>query len=313
MATMDSKGSSACTLKLSVILIVYDMQRVAPRTIQSLTIPYQKGIGQDDYEVIVVENGSPQPLDEQQVLALGSNVKYTYLENPPPSPAYAINRGAEMAAGEVLCIMVDGAHMLTPGVLSYGLGLFSSLANPIVLTPRFYLGPGPQMETIFQGYDEVAEDALLEKIHWPEDGYRLFEISDPFRLEPQGKRLKLFWLIRMFESNCMFVRKQAFEAVGGCDERFDLPGGGILLPDLYKQLAGLDDAEIVQLMGEASFHQLHGGTSTNTSKQDQLEKWQLYLKQYEEVRGQPYEVPKNPLRFYGHMPNQHAYQLMHSG
>lgn len=300
-------------LKLSVIMIVYNMQRAAPRSIQALSKSYQQGLLEDEYEIIVVENGSTAPLNEQEIQRLGNNVRYFYLDSPPPSPAYAINFGVEKSAGAVSCIMVDGAHILTPGVLRYGLELFSALKNPVVLTPQFFLGNGPQTETIYQGYDEGQEDALLKGIAWPTEGYRLFEIGVPYRLEPKGVRPKLFWFVRMFESNCMFVRKDAFQKIGGCDERFDLPGGGILLPDLYRQLADLNDVEIVQLMGEASFHQLHGGVSTNTSREDQKSKWDSYLQQYEELRGKPYEVSKKEIRYYGHMPNKHARSLMITG
>src|SRR5690606_7281715 len=118
-------------------------------------------------------------------------IRYFYLENPPPSPAYAINYAVKQARGDVICLMVDGAHMLTPGALSYGLDLFLSLANPVVLAPQFFLGHTTQTESIFEGYNEEKEDALLEEIGWPADGYRLFEIGVPYRLEPRGKRPKL--------------------------------------------------------------------------------------------------------------------------
>lgn len=305
--------ATASSIKLSVILIVFNMQRAAPRSIQSLMTPYQQGISEQEYEVIVVENGSTQRLDENNVSSLGNNVRYFYLENAPGSPACAINFAVDQSKGEVLCIMVDGAHMLTPGVLAYGIAPFQSLTNPVVLTPQFFLGPGPQMETILDGYDEAEEDRLLAEIRWPDDGYRMFEIGVPYRIEPHGKRPKLFWFVRLFESNCLFLRKDAFHRVGGCDERFDIAGGGFLVPDLCRQLADLGDAEIVQLMGEASFHQLHGGTSTNTTTEDQSAKLQRYLQQYEAIRGTPYKVSQKPLRFYGHMPNRHARELMISG
>ena len=38
------------------------MTREAPRTLRSLSPGYQQGIHPDDYEVIVVENGSSAPL-----------------------------------------------------------------------------------------------------------------------------------------------------------------------------------------------------------------------------------------------------------
>ncbi|KAA1190068.1 glycosyltransferase family 2 protein [Pseudohalioglobus sediminis] len=301
------------SVRLSVILVVYNMCREAPRSVQSCLAPYQRDMNNDDYEVIVVENGSSEALDGAAIEALGPNVRYIYLEDAPPSPARAINMAAQAARGEVLAVMIDGAHMLSPGVLRFGLRCFDSFANPVVVTLPFFLGPGPQMETVANGYDEVAEDALLEQINWPQDGYRLFEISTPYRIEPNGYRPPLLWLVRQFESNCLFMRRDAFHQVGGCDERFDLPGGGILLPDLYRQLGRLEDSSLVQLMGEASFHQVHGGTSTNVTVAEQKQKWQSYLRQYEAVRGEPYAVCKKPLHYFGHMPNEHARQLMITG
>lgn len=306
-------ASAAAPLKLSIIIVVFNMRRAAPRSIQSLTAPYQRGLHSDDYEILVVENGSSDALDGAGIEQLSSNIRYFYLDNPPPSPAYAINFAAEKAKGEVLAIMIDGAHVLTPGVLQYGLQPFQSHANPVVVTLPFFLGPGPQMETILAGYSEQEEDKLLQQINWPEDGYRLFEIGVPYRIEPNGIRPKLLWFVRQFESNCLFMRRDSFWAVGGCDERFDIPGGGILLPDLYRQLGRMENATLVQLMGEASFHQIHGGTSTNVSTEEQKSKWRQYLQQYEEVRGEPYEVCKKPLQYLGHMPNEQARQLMITG
>ena len=301
------------SVTLSVILVVHNMQRAAPRSLRSLTTPYQRDIREGDYEVIVVENGSSEPLDSAETESLARNVRYFYLENPPPSPAYAINFGVDKARGETLAIMVDGAHLLTPGVLSYGTQPFSFLENPVVVTPAFVLGPKAQMESIQEGYDEVREDELLSGIAWPEDGYRLFEIGVPYRIEPGGIRPKLFWFVRQFESNCLFMRRSSFHAIGGCDERFDIPGGGILIPDLYRQLGRMEDATLVQLMGEASFHQIHGGTSTNVTREEQKRLWQSYLKQYEHLRGEPYEVCKKPLRYYGHMPTPSTRELMITG
>jgi glycosyltransferase involved in cell wall biosynthesis len=297
-----------------VIIVVYDMLRAAPRSLRALCSDYQQGIGADEYEVIVVENGSSQPLEASQVEALGSNFQYHYLSDPPPSPAFAINYGVAQARGEALAIMVDGAHILTPGVLRHAMDMFAARPNPLVLAAPFFLGNGPQMQTIAAGYDEAEEDRLLASIDWPQAGYRLFEIGVPYRIvEDPQTRPKLFWFVRQFESNCLFVRKDSFHAVGGCDERFDIPGGGMLLPDLYRQLCRLEDSEIIQLLGEASFHQVHGGVSTNTTTDQQREQWNRYLEQYQTIRGEPFEVSQKPLRFYGHMPNRSASQLMKTG
>ena len=299
---------------LSVIVVVFNMQRAAPRSIASLLEPYQQAVSGGAVEVLVVENGSSKPLNEAKICSMGKNIRYINISDASPSPAASINYAAGLARGEVLCIMVDGAHMLTPALLSYGCDLFAAMPNPIVFAPQFFLGPGPQTETVFDGYDECAEDKLIESIDWPNgDGYRLFEIGVPYRIEPAGKRPKLYWFVRMFESNCLFARRSIFDDVGGCDERFDIPGGGFLIPDLCKRLSEYQGATIVQLMGEASFHQVHGGTSTNTSVDRQKEKLAQYSQQYLEIYGQAYEVSKQPIRFYGHMPNRAARQLMITG
>jgi glycosyltransferase involved in cell wall biosynthesis len=311
---LDEISNMADNIRLSVVVIVYNMQRAAPRSLQALSSAYQLGVDPAEYEIIVVENGSPQPLDAAQTEALGPNFHYHYLADPPPSPAYAINYGVSRARGEVLAVMVDGAHILTPGVLRHALDMFAARRNPLVVTAPFFLGPGPQTQTIADGYSEMEEDRLLTSIDWPNAGYRLFEIGVPYRIvEDPETRPKLFWFVRQFESNCLFMRKTSFEAVGGCDERFDIPGGGMLLPDLYRQLCRLEDSEIIQLLGEASFHQIHGGVSTNTTAADQREKWNSYLVQYQSIRGEPFEVSKKPLQFYGHMPNRQASILMKTG
>src|SRR5216683_2592387 len=43
---------------LSVIVVVHNMAREAPRTLYSLSTTYQRHIAAEDYEVIVVDNGS---------------------------------------------------------------------------------------------------------------------------------------------------------------------------------------------------------------------------------------------------------------
>ena len=56
--------------KLSIVVATYKMQREAPRTILSLLPPLQRYVDGLDYEIIVVDNGSPEPLDLDNVLAV---------------------------------------------------------------------------------------------------------------------------------------------------------------------------------------------------------------------------------------------------
>ena len=53
-------------------------------------------------------------------------------------------------------------------------------------------------------------------------------------------------------------------ALGGVDERFDAPGGGHLNLDTFRRSVELPGADLVVLLAEATFHQLHGGIATNS-------------------------------------------------
>jgi glycosyltransferase involved in cell wall biosynthesis len=108
-------------MKLSVILIAYNMQREIPRTLQSLAPSYQEGMEEVDYEVLVLDNNSSEPLDEEMVTSFGPGFHYHFLDGAPSSPAWALNYGASKSSGEILCFMIDGAHLLTPGVMRWAL------------------------------------------------------------------------------------------------------------------------------------------------------------------------------------------------
>ena len=105
------------------------------------------------------------------------------------------------------------------------------------------------------GYDQEYEDRLFEAIRWPSAGYRLFEIGHFV-----GDR---DWLDGVWESNCMFVPRSQLEQVGGFDESFSMAGGGYANLELYERLGSSPDVTVCTILGEGSFHQVHGGTTTN--------------------------------------------------
>jgi len=154
-------------MKLSVIVVAHEMGRELPRALRSMTSDYQAVSSDCEYEIIVVDNGSMVPISTEEVTAFGPQFRTIFLDNPPSSPAYAINQGVADSTGEILCIVVDGAHILTPGVFRKALDCFRIHATAVVATRYFYLGPGPQNETIFNGYDKEEEDRLLKTINWP--------------------------------------------------------------------------------------------------------------------------------------------------
>lgn len=268
-------------MKLSVIVVSFDMQRELPRTLQSLARDYQEGAMNLDYEVLLIDNGSPNPPTPELWSSLNLPLRYFAMDGSSASPAAAINRGLAEAAGEIICLMVDGAHILTPGVFRAALSCYRGFENPVVAVRYFYLGNEEQPVSVTQGYNTAREDALLRRIDWPTDGYRLFEIGTPLR---HGALLTA-WLNRIGETNCLFLRRSVFQAIGGADERFDLPGGGFLNLDICKQALESPGVTPVQLIGEGSFHQLHGGITTNSLDGSREASQRAYREQYRRLRG----------------------------
>lgn len=289
-------------MKLSVILIAYDMAREIPRTLQGLARNYQLGARDLEYEVLLVDNGSPVPLAADSWAHIDVPVRLIRMQEISHSPAKAINVALREASGEIAALMIDGAHLLTPGVFKMALASFAAFDNPVVATRYFWMGPEEQNESIVRGYSKEVEDSLLQSINWPEDGYRLYEVGTPLRSGPEN----ISWLNRMFESNCLFMARSLFNSIGGADERFSSPGGGLINSDIFKRAADTPGVMPVQLIGEGSFHQLHGGTTTNVSAAERNARVEQFRREYAEIRGHDNFMTEKSFHFMGHLPTQES-------
>jgi cephalosporin hydroxylase len=291
------RPASTDALDLSVIVVFYNMRREAARTLHALSRAYQRGIETLDYEVIVVENGSApdEVLGDDFVRGFGDEFRYLDLgDRATPSPADALNAGLELATGKVIAFMIDGAHVLTPGVLRYGIAGIRTYGPAITVTQQWYVGPGQQPDAMLAGYDRAYEDDLFHTIEWPQDGYRLFEIGHFI-----GDR---DWFDGLWESNCIFVPRRLLEQNGAFDERFSEPGGGYANLELYERLGSMPDVNVVTILGEGSFHQLHGGTTTNVSDpSDRRATISAYADHFEKMHGRPFRGPGKNLHYVGSM------------
>jgi glycosyltransferase involved in cell wall biosynthesis len=285
-------------MKLSVIVISYDMAREVPRTLTSLSRSYQQGAKDLAYEVLLVDNGSPIPLDAATWAGIDVPVRLIRVQDASSSPARAINIALQEAVGEIICLMIDGAHILTPGVFRMTLSGYAAFENAVVAIRYFYLGIEEQTVSIERGYDQQAEDKLLERIEWPNDGYRLYEVSTPLR----SGASRLTWFNRMFEANCLFMRRSLFNELGGADERFNYPGGGFLNLDIFKRSVEAPGVTPIQIIGEGSFHQLHGGITTNSNGKEREDRLEKYRQQYAQIRGHAELMAKVSFIYMGHMP-----------
>jgi hypothetical protein len=284
--------------KISVVVVVYNIPREAPRTLLSLSATYQRHIHANDYEVIVVDNGSTPAVDPNMFDSLEGNFRLIRVDPGRPSPAHAVNRGIAEAKGEVIGVMVDGARLVSPGLLHFARHGAHLYDRAVVAALGWYLGSDFQRYAMLAGYDQPREDALLASIAWPEDGYRLFEVSTLDESSVEG------WFHPIAEANALFMRRELWDLLGGFDERFDLPGGGLVNLDTYARAIELPDVKRVLLIGEGTFHQLHGGIATNTPPEQNTDDWSRWADQYEKIRGRTYAIPNpgQPPTYVGTLP-----------
>lgn len=270
--------------KISVVVIVYDMPRQALNTLYTLSRHYQREIDDVAYEVVVVENRSRRNLKQRQVHALGPEFRYIPREEKGVSPVWALREGIAAAQGDIIGLMIDGARMVTPGVLRNVADAFRAFPDPLVATAGFHIGDDDHQNSADRGHDERFEKKLLGAIPWKENGYLLYTASTVSAANPYGL------LHPLMESNCMFAHRTALEEIGGPDERFDQEGGGVLNLDLFRELAERPGGQLVVLPGEASFHQYHGGVTTKQDR-NRESRLQAFRDRYVEVRRKDFHAP----------------------
>lgn len=278
--------------RLSVVVVVHRMPDQALRTLRTLSPAYQRGVSDGDLEVVVVENESDRCLDAATVAASGPAVRYLRRAEPSASPAAAVNAGIAAAAADAVAVMVDGARMLTPGVVSATLAALRAADLPVVCVPGYHLGGQLQYEAARTGYDEAAETALLARAGWPADGYALFDVAVLSGSCARG------FLVPMGESNFLAAPRRLWEDLGGVDERFTSPGGGCVNLDLYKRACEHPGTTLVVLPGEGTFHQFHGGVTTGAPDVDRNALFAAMDAEYRAIRGAAHTYPvTRPLLF----------------
>lgn len=277
---------------VSLVVIAYEMQRELPRTVYSLCPPYQSGIRPDDIELIIVDNGSQKPVEQADLPVEGIQVSMVRMGAASPSPAAAINHGIAMARGALVGLWIDGARLASPGILAGAVAAHRMDPDAPVFTLGFHLGHKPQQEAIREGYCREVEDMLLKTVDWHEDGYRLFDIC------ALGKSAGDGWYSVLPESNGLFLPRTLWQTLGGVDERFQRPGGGLVNLDLMKRIIDHGGARPVTLLGEGTFHQIHNGASTNSS----VSPWPEFVREYEAIRGEPFRPSQYDTRYLSVLP-----------
>jgi hypothetical protein len=276
-------------VSLSIVVIFHNMVREANRTLYSLSRAYQRGIQGLAYEVVAIDSASTQPLSKHAVGCLGNEFRHEYFKTTSVSPTEAVNWGVATTTGEWVVVMVDGAHILSPGVLAGFVKASCAFENPFIVVPPVHLGPGHQDQTVPKGYNQQREDEMLAAINWQADGYQLFRATGSPSDASSG------WFGCQFESNCFCLSRTAWQRLGGFDARFQSVCGGLVNLDFFRRAVESTDMDYVMLLGEASFHQMHGGAPHPVTE---------YVKEYESIRGRRYDRARRRPVYFGSISQQ---------
>jgi len=274
--------------KLSVVVVIHNMPMQASNTVASLCPSYQQSVSADDYEVIIIENRSLHLLDSRVISNFQGNIQYFLRDESGVSPAAAINEAFSKCRGDFVCLNIDGARLLSPKIIHYTLSAIKLSQNALVMTPAYHLGDTEQHH-----YNDLAniveeQQNLLAKLQWKNNGYLLFEQSVP----SPGNRTG--FLNPFFECSTLTAAREHWLSIGPADLRFNLAGGGALNLHILRQLGLISDILPVVILGEGSFHQYHGGTTTSSSQERQsllaqfkLQLDQIWLNEFHPLRKQP--------------------------
>jgi len=232
------------------------------------------------------------------VQEFGPRFRYRYFETQSRSPVGALNAVCKEASGDQLLIVIDGAHILSPGILELADRAFRLFPAPIIATVPFHLGPKSQNVSVMEGYNQQSEDALLERSGWRADGYRLFEIAASYADGSLG------WFGCLFESGCLGICGKDYHSLGGFDERFQARGGGLANLDIFQRALSSADMQYVMLLGEGTFHQVHGGVASNAPPGQHP--WEEFHREYVRIRGVPFTRTMRRPTFLGSLPPNKA-------
>ena len=164
-----------------------DGLRVCLRHLAALAYPL------DRFEVIVVDDGSPEPVEED-IAPIGGELAVTVARQERSGPARARNVGADLAQGRYLAFTDDDCRP-TPGWLA-------GFAAQFVETPAAALG-GATVNALPENICSTASQLLCDYLY-------AYHNADPEHA-------------RFFTSSNLALPADVFHDVGGFDTSFTLP------------------------------------------------------------------------------------------
>jgi hypothetical protein len=91
--------------------------------------------------------------------------------------------------------------------------------------------------------------------------------------------------------------REHWNSLGGYDPEFVSPGGGLANGDTWLRACSDTSGRIILLLGEATFHQFHGGVATGATVQSSV--FQQFRDEYVRIRQRPFTAPTGTPLFLG--------------
>lgn len=195
-------------IKFSVIIIAYNNSVELQLTLNSINYLVYP---QDDFEVIVVDDGSLPLLEASLTGEFNYNVRFHYIPRTNSScRSKARNYGASLAAHDAL-VFIDGDQYLSKDLLSiYNEYLLSYPSTQILLGTRVDLSQWQSRLLIETNSLSGLEKVIRQK---KDVRVRINEACDKVLMRMPGA-WTFFW------SHNFVIKKKLFYAVGGFDENF---------------------------------------------------------------------------------------------
>ena len=77
-----------------------------------------------------------------------------------------------------------------------------------------------------------------------------------------------------------------------------MAGGGLVNLDVWRRACEAPDSQVIMLLGEGTFHQIHGGVATNADRP----MFPVFQEEYQRIRGAPYVAPEIAPIYLGRVP-----------
>ena len=238
----------------------------------------------------MVDNGSSRPVDPALVDAFEGRLRVERIDPAPPSPAHAANIGLGLAEGD----LVGLDRRRGPPGLAWAAGRRAPGRPPGRPTadhgPRVPPGRGPP----HAGRRSRLRPGRGGRAARRHPGGRTTATGSSRSARRRGRRVA-GCSARWARAAACSARRRCGRSSGGLDERFALPGGGLVNHDLYRRACALAGVELIVLLGEGTFHQYHGGAATS-----RRHSWDEMHDDYQAIRGEPHRAARQRAALRGH-------------